>query len=304
MSDSVLRVDTPLNRSHNHPSVVPVLAGGGSRLSAHIGILSALEELDYRFPALVGVSGGSVVGALFCAGYSLEQLRVIAEETDFRQFLGQGFFRLLRTGGLSSGDLFEQWLDAKLDGKTFSQLSGDFHVVATDLRASKPVVFNRANSSDMKVSLAVRFSMSIPLLFSFKEYKQQLLVDGSILSEEALQRDWAGNGTPVLVFRLSCVQHTPRDAKPPLIPLVSHLSLLIRTFMTTMSQEYISETFWQQTIVVHTGSISPVEFNITPEQKNALFKAGYDTAKRIVPLKVARQQTASSPNPSFAPSTP
>jgi len=44
--------------------------------------------------------------------------------------------------------------------------------------------------------------MGIPLLFSFQPWEGALLVDGSILSEDALHRDWATDGTPVCVFRL------------------------------------------------------------------------------------------------------
>lgn len=174
--------------------IVPVLAGGGSRLSAHIGVLTALQEMGLKFPSLVGVSGGSIVGALFAAGYSLNQIRVIAEETDFGQFLGQSFYRLLRTGGLSTGDRFEEWMDNKLNGVTFADLEYPFHVVATDVRSGLPVIFDTKTTPNIKVSLAVHFSMSIPIIFSFKEFEGHLMVDGSILSEESLQQDWAGDG--------------------------------------------------------------------------------------------------------------
>ncbi len=266
--------------------VVPILAGGGARLSAHIGILTALEQLDIKFDHLVGVSGGSIVGALYAAGHSVEAIKQVAIETDFSHFLSQSLFKLLRSGGLSSGDRFEQWVDEKLNGVTFQELAYDFHVVATDVRTGQPVVFDKSRTPDLKVSAAVRFSMSIPILFSFKPFKEHLLVDGSILSEEALQRDWSGNGDPVVCFRLRSTQATVATKKQPLIPLKQYLSMLIRTFMTTMSREYISDSFWHSTVIVHTGAISPIEFKLTKEQKKQLFKAGYDTTRRVVPLKL------------------
>lgn len=273
--------------------IVPVLAGGGTRLSAHIGVLTALDEMDLHFHTLVGVSGGSIVGALYAAGYTLPQVRVIAEETDFAQFLEQSLFSLLRTGGLSTGDKFEDWLDDKLDSVTFADLDYDFHVVATDVRSGRPVIFDKQHTPQMRVSKAVRFSMSIPILFSFKEFQNHLMVDGSILSEDALQQDWGGNGAPVVVFRLSSVQEQqPSPAKLSYFPIVNYLALLIRTFMTTMSREYINQHFWHSTIVIHAGEISPVEFKLTTEQKDALFWAGYQTTKKIVPLKLTRQNSS------------
>ena len=39
-------------------TIVPILSGGGTRLSAHIGILKALKDLNVEIKTLVGVSGG------------------------------------------------------------------------------------------------------------------------------------------------------------------------------------------------------------------------------------------------------
>lgn len=77
-------------------------------------------------------------------------------------------------------------MDKQLSGKTFSQLDTDLSIVATDINGGGPVVFDKHTSLNLKVSLAVRFSMSIPLIFSFKTYGPHLLVDGAILSEDAL----------------------------------------------------------------------------------------------------------------------
>ncbi|MCW8885799.1 MAG: patatin-like phospholipase family protein, partial [Motiliproteus sp.] len=260
----------------------------GSRLPAHIGVLAALEELGVEFPDLVGVSGGSIVGALYACGHPLKSIRAIAEETDFSQFLDQSLYSLLRTGGLSTGDRFEEWADDKLKGVRFKDLDRRFHVVATDVRSGLPVIFDSDRTPDVRVSQAVRFSMSIPILFSFKEFKEHLMVDGSILSEDALQRDWAGDGSPVVVFRLRSVQAAEKAKSMPLFPLKSYLALLIRTFMTTMSREYINESFWHSTVVIHTGNVSPIEFKLSSRQKDELFHAGYETALKIVPMKLSR----------------
>ncbi|MEH6625355.1 MAG: patatin-like phospholipase family protein [Motiliproteus sp.] len=270
--------------------MVPVLAGGGTRLSAHIGVLAAIEELGIEFSNLVGVSGGSVVGALYAKGYSVPECRKIAEDTDFSQFLSSSLWTLLRTGGLSTGDRFERWVEDKLGGATFAELDYNFHVVATDVRSGLPVIFDRDRTPDMPVSKAVRFSMSIPILFSFQEYKDYLLVDGSILSEDALQRDWSKDGSPVICFRLRSQQDAAKVKRLPLFPLKSYLGLLIRTFMTTMSREYVNESFWHSTVIIQGGYISPTEFKLTRQEKGILYKSGYDTVRRILPMKLASKE--------------
>ena len=159
------------------------------------------------------------------------------------------------------------------------------HVVATDVRSGKPVIFNKENTPEMKVSKAVRFSMSIPLVFSFKPFGKHLMVDGSILSEDALHRNWASDGTPVLCFRLRGEYEYDELSTNSYFPIFNYITLLIRAFMTTISREYINEAFWHNTIVINTGECSTVDFSMTNEQKLHLFDAGYKTALEIVPIK-------------------
>src|SRR5262245_24353229 len=47
------------------PRVALVLGGGGARGYAHLGVLKALEEAHVPIDVIVGVSAGSIVGALY-----------------------------------------------------------------------------------------------------------------------------------------------------------------------------------------------------------------------------------------------
>lgn len=266
-------------------NIVPIFAGGGTRLPAHLGVLKALEELTIPFNSLVGVSGGSIVASFHAAGLSLEKSKSIAFNTDYNQFREFSLLKLIRHGGLSSGDVFEQWVDRQLSGKTFNELDKDLHIVATDVTNGKPVIFNKINTPNMKVSKAVRFSMSIPLVFSFKTFGKHIMVDGSILSEDALHRDWDAQGTPILCFRLRSDNEYDEIKVSGLFPIFNYITLLIRAFMTTISREYINESFWHNTIVINTGACSGVDFKMSQTQKNTLFDIGYQTALEIIPMK-------------------
>jgi len=151
----------------NVTQIVPIFSGGGTRLSAHIGIIKALQDMNVGFDTLVGVSGGSIIASLYAKGYTVEQMRELALVTDFKQFTEFSLVRLLREGGLSSGDVFQRWIDEQLEGAVFADLPLNLHILATDVNGGGPVLFNKQTSPDMKVSEAVRYSMSIPLIFSF-----------------------------------------------------------------------------------------------------------------------------------------
>lgn len=266
-------------------NIVPILAGGGTRLPAHIGVLQALDELNINFTHLVGVSGGSIIASFYAAGLTIKKMKKIALTTNYNQFKGYSIISLIRNGGLSSGDVFEQWVDKHLDGKTFNDLGCNLHIVATDVKTGRPVIFDRKRTPGMKVSLAVRFSMSIPLVFSFKKFGSHLMVDGSILSEDALHRDWAMDGTPVLCFRLRGEHEYDELKTDGMFPIINYVTLLIRTFMTTISREYINDAFWHNTIIINAGLSSAVDFGMSEEKKLELFDIGYHTAMEIVPIK-------------------
>jgi len=211
--------------------------------------------------------------------------------TDFKQFTAFSVWRLLREGGLSSGDHFERWIDDKLEGITFADLPIALTILATDVNGGGPVLFGKDNTPDMKVSEAVRYSMSIPLLFSFKPFKEHLLVDGAILSEDALFEDWQHDGTPTVCFRLQSAIQKRKIIKKGVLLLPQYLSMLIRTFMTAISREYINAKYWHNTVVINTGEISAVDFALTAEMKNHLFELGYETTKEFLPKKCAAFQS-------------
>lgn len=276
---------------HVHRQLItPVLAGGGARLPAHVGVLQAIKDLNYGYRHLVGVSGGSVIAALAAVGLSCEAMRTLFLEVDFSRFQGYSIINLLLNGGLSNGVKFEQWMNEQLHGVCFADLETCLHVVATDVRSSQPVIFNRETAPKLPVAKAVLYSISIPLLFPFHRYQEHLLVDGSILAEDGLFRDWAEDGTPVVFFRIRDKRRAYADASKRGVPLADYLTLLIRTFMSTISREYLNETLWTNTILIDSDGLSPLEFRMTPEQKNRLYESGYQTTRDILPLKMSRRE--------------
>ncbi len=269
--------------------IVPVLAGGGTRLPAHVGIITALEKLQINYQHIVGISGGSIVASLVATGRKPDELYDLATNIDFSQFRGFSLFHLLFHGGLSTGDHFEQWMDNELKGATFADLPLNLHIVATDVKSQQPVIFDKEHTPELKVATAVRYSMGIPLLFTFKNYQQKLLVDGSILAEDALHFDWSHDGTPVIFFRLRSSQINCNNKINRWLPVSSYMIMLIRTFMTSLSREYVSDRYWGKTLVVDTGKFSPVEFKMTQEEKHELFERGYNTSLEFLPLKIHSQ---------------
>jgi NTE family protein len=138
----------------------------------------------------------------------------------------------------------------------------------------------------MEVARAVRYSTSIPLLFSFNHYQEKLIVDGSILSEDALRRDWIGDGTPVVLFRLRGEQEQGLGNKQRWLPIRDYLRMLVNTFMTTLSREFVNQSFWLSTVVIDTGNVTSTSFKLDADAKRKLHDVGYNTVMDILPKKL------------------
>src|SRR5262245_27738967 len=65
------------------PRIGLALGGGGARGAAHIGVLKVLEEMRIPVDYIAGTSMGSVVGGLYCVGYSPDRLKDIIGKVDW-----------------------------------------------------------------------------------------------------------------------------------------------------------------------------------------------------------------------------
>lgn len=113
------------------------LSGGIARGPAHVGVLSVLEREGVPITCVAGVSAGSLVGALYCAGLSAAEMNDLMPEVGWRLLArpawpGRGFV---------SFDELEDWLLDLIGDVYIPQLPRPLAVVATDLETLQPVTF-------------------------------------------------------------------------------------------------------------------------------------------------------------------
>jgi NTE family protein len=68
-----------------------VFSGGGAKGLAHIGVLKALEENNIPIDYITGTSMGGVIGAMYAAGYSPEEMEKIALSEEFQSWVSGRF---------------------------------------------------------------------------------------------------------------------------------------------------------------------------------------------------------------------
>ncbi len=149
-----------------------VLSGGAVRGAAHLGVLQVLDDAGIRPDLVVGVSAGSVVGGLYCAGLAPAALQQTAREMNWNRLARLARPRL----GIFDISPIGQTVDELAGGLTFEQLPIPFAAVAVDIICGNLVVFREGS-----LGRAVQASCAIPGLFTPVEDGERLLVDGGTL---------------------------------------------------------------------------------------------------------------------------
>jgi NTE family protein len=153
-----------------------VLAGGGARAFAHVGVLQELEASGIHVDRVVGVSIGAVVATLHAAGMDGAEV----EDRLYAEFVRRNPFSDWRfpSHSLAKGHRVRAALvrhlgaDAVIEG-----FPRQLRTVSTDLVTRSRQVHRRGNAAD-----AVTASVRLPVLFApIPDEHGRLLIDGGIL---------------------------------------------------------------------------------------------------------------------------
>ena len=201
----------------DRPRIGLALGGGGARGIAHVGVLKTLEEMRVPVDCIAGTSMGSIIGGLYAAGLSPEQMSETVQRINWPQAFSDGPpradlpFRVkeeqrvlldaeigLKRGqvqlpkGLLEGQnlllLLEQLSLPAASVHDFDKLRVPYRAVAADLATGEPVVLGSG-----ELAKAMRASMSIPSALVPVELDGRVLVDGGV-----------ANNVPVDVVRQLC----------------------------------------------------------------------------------------------------
>jgi NTE family protein len=188
------------------PDIGLVLSGGGALASTQIGVLLLLEELGVPIHCISGTSMGSVVGALYAAGYDAREIRDIFDGAPWGELFNppkrrrdSGFQEkereeryfsdyvagigedgsVLIPGGLASMKGLKAFYRDLLFNvpreSDFDQLNVPFRAVATDISTGKARVFGQGDLVE-----AMLASMALPAVFAPREIDGRVYLDGGL----------------------------------------------------------------------------------------------------------------------------
>lgn len=291
-----------------------VCEGGGVRGIGLVGAVDALAAAGYRFPRVAGTSAGAIVAALVAAlqaaGEPLTGLAEIMRSLDYRKFLDRnlighvpligGGLSLLVSDGVYRGAYLEHLL-ARLLGDLGVRTFGDLRtgeepeqfawslvVTASDLSRRRLVripwdlASYGIDPDGFSVARAVHASAAIPYVFEPVRVGGATWVDGGLLSDFPVDLfDRPGPRWPTFGIRLSA-----RPGIPPGHAVHGPVSLgiaAIETLVSNQDNAYIDEPCTvRRTIFVPAGDVSPIDFDITAEHRDALYQQGLQAGQRFL----------------------
>lgn len=316
-----------------------VLEGGGIRGLAYGGALAELERRDIlpQLQRVAGTSAGAIQAALLAVGYSPQEITAITFQTPIQKFSDGryiffgGWHRLRHRYGWYRGDKFKTWLEQLIAAKTgnphltlaqLHALAGknncrDLYTTGTNLTKQRAEVFSYETFPDMKISDAVRISISIPLFFQaiFLDERGQIvphprpgqpvdvLVDGGIIanfplhvfddpkyiSPETMPADTAAAfiNPATLGIRLDTDAQIAHDrTQAGLAPqTVLNFPEYLRAFYTivieNLNRSQLQPADWPRTISVSTRGYGPRIRRLTEKDKIILIDSGREGVQRF-----------------------
>ncbi len=192
-------------------SVGLVLSGGGAKGLAHIGLIRVLEENNVPIDFIGGTSIGAIIGGLYAAGYSADEMEELFRSENFH-FWSTGQIQEEYRYYFNRPEDNPAWLELRFTKKedkikllpptnivpeeqmdfafmellastnaacqnNFDSLMVPFFCVATDIYNNKPVVLRNGDLGE-----AIRASMTVPLYFRPIMINGVLMFDGGIVN--------------------------------------------------------------------------------------------------------------------------
>ena len=262
-------------------------SGGGVKGFAFIGALEKLLEKNIfclsDIKCYVGTSIGSILSFLLNLGWNIHEIKDFTLNFNFNKLTSEinsiSFFQKF---GIQDGDrlqlLFVKFLESKLNVKdiTFEELYNKTNkkllIIGTNLTKSEEVVFSYKNTPKFSVILALRISVSVPIIFTPVEYENEFYVDGGIVNNFPLNH----------CSKRSTFGFYIKNSYDNQITSIKNLMISVLGIVAdTISQKNVKK-YRKNIIEITNTEYSYTKFDIDLEMKLKIIKMGYDASIKFL----------------------
>lgn len=246
------------------------LGSGGSRGVAHVGVLKALEEEGIKPDYITGCSMGSVVGACYAAGMSVEEMYETVMQIKPFDIIDVNLS--LRRSVLKGNKMYDLLIQ-KIGQVRFNDLIIPFQCVASDVLSNKLIVLKKG-----EVATAVRASSSIPLVFSPVKYEDKLLIDGGVLCRVPVEQARDMGADVVIAVDVLDNTRAPADKVSGFIGTMLRVYDMIDNNRTDYYKQVVTDdkTLW---IIPELKGMSQYKI----KGLDRAYTEGYELTKKLMP---------------------
>ncbi len=153
---------------------------------AHVGIIKALDEHGFLPAEVVGSSVGALIGAVWCSGMAIPDMRELALELKRRDLFrvahrDMAFKRMLSPALYRKEPLYDL-VNGLLGDLTFDDLERQLLVNTVDLNTGMQVFWGLPGLRDVRVADAVYASCALPGYLPPHDIRGTAYVDGAVVS--------------------------------------------------------------------------------------------------------------------------
>lgn len=298
--------------SELRPKVAVVLAGGGAKGAAHIGVLKALEEMQIPVDYITGTSMGAYVGGLYATGMSADEIesfiytidwntgyrdRVDRSQRRVRDKEYEDRYQLTTDLGLRWGEvrapkgvvqgqnmlriLRETTGNLPMVG-SFDQLAIPYRSVATDIIELKEVVIDHGYLVDAMMS-----SMSVPGALPPYEVNGQMLVDGGVTNNMPVDVAREMGADIVIAVDIS-TDYKGEDDFTTFLSVADQLS----NYLVRRSTQKQAKTLGEGDVYLQpdVGSMETTEFDKMPSAYQKGYIETYAIKSKLAPLSLSNAE--------------
>jgi NTE family protein len=150
------------------------LGSGAARGLAHIGVLKVLDQAEIPIAAISGSSIGALIGALYAAGVSIDEMEEIAKSVDWKK-IARWVDPRISISGLIDGKRITHFFKELLPVRDFSDLKLPLAMLATDVETGETIVLKQGD-----LLTALRAAIAFPGIFTPVNIGNRFLVDGGL----------------------------------------------------------------------------------------------------------------------------
>ncbi|WP_207204976.1 patatin-like phospholipase family protein [Vibrio anguillarum] len=290
------QAEKPMLDNAARPKIAVVLAGGGAKGAAHIGVLKALEEMRIPVDFITGTSMGAYVGGLYASGMSADEIESLIYSVDWNEGyrdrvnrsqrrvrdkeyedryqlttdLGLRWGEIRAPRGVVQGQnmlrILRETSGNLSEFQSFDQLPIPYRAVATDIIALEEVVLDRGYLVD-----AMMASMSVPGALPPYEVNGRWLVDGGVTNNMPVDVARALGADIVIAIDIS-TDYKNQEAFTTFLTVADQLS----NYLVQRSTQKQARLLNEQDVFLRpdVGSMETTEFDKMP----TAYEKGYEIA--------------------------